>query len=273
MGAKRKPGFLGLGVGLGISSKSFSSISPAAGIFIPSAESSKSLAGSGVLATIIAQCCDPKPIGGYRAYLSRGQKWVIGTYSELRRLTLAWRTDDQLRTSLFNLGARIGRRETDVAPQGDREVKSFKAKVKGKNPEVPSETLYQKFASQRTGHQPDRFKPRVTDQYEAAKDYFLDQTLEAHHIVEKSILGVLGMNTGELENKIAPCVLVVAELHRRLFTAEVAGSRRLFAGLSTTVQATRELDRIYGDLYKDPVMEDLRKISTIISHKACSKLV
>jgi hypothetical protein len=50
-------------------------------------------------------------------------------------------------------------------------------------------------------------------EYAQFKEFYSKKTLEAHHIVEKSILGKLELNDGEVDDAVAPCVLVVAELH------------------------------------------------------------
>jgi hypothetical protein len=59
--------------------------------------------------------------------------------------------------------------------------------------------------------------------------YYLDRTLESHHIVERSILRDLEVDHGDLAPNRTPCVLVVRELHQRLFTSEIASLRQELA--------------------------------------------
>lgn len=75
---------------------------------------------------------------------------------------------------------------------------------------------------------------------------------------------MLGKNIGDLKNTDAPCVLVVAEFHRRLFTAQVAPERDSFTANMGSANAQKELNRIYDVLYGDSYMTDLKAIAKVI---------
>jgi len=53
----------------------------------------------------------------------------------------------------------------------------------------------------------------------------------------------LGVNTGDLKNSVAPCVLAFAELHQRFYTAKVAGERAEFSQKMPGTKAEEELLR------------------------------
>src|SRR5262249_24055528 len=106
--------------------------------------------------------------------------------------------------------------------------------------------------------------PRRSDQFDVFADFYSKKTLEAHHIVEKSILEALGRNRGDLHNDIAPCVLVVAEPHQQMFTPSVGRLRESFPRqMPPSVQADG-LESIYRELYASNQMADLLKIASII---------
>ena len=205
-----------------------------------------------------------KPAAGVDAYVAEPNHWVIGPYDSLTHLTQDLRSDTPLRRKFARCGARIGRREGDVPPVGEKTVTSFRSAIEGKDPKVSNIELARQFAGQRHGAGANPFVPRFTDQFDEVAEFYADKTLEAHHIVEKSILGTLKVNIGELANERAPCVLIVAELHQRLFTREVASARSLFAPTMTGELAWERLKGIYDVLYLEPIMSELRAIAAII---------
>jgi len=93
----------------------------------------------------------------------------------------------------------------------------------------------------------------------------------------------LGVNTGDLKNSVAPCVLAFAELHQRFYTAKVASERAGFSEKMPGTKAEEELLRIYlgvpgddkkrhGGLYDTPRMELLKEVSEIIIAEARGRL-
>lgn len=214
--------------------------------------------------TITSSVTLMKPVAQYDAWVTKGGdpklRWVIGSYKTLRELAPALRTDAALWGKYGAFDARLGRRDSDRSPLGVRTHKSFRSAIEG----VPANKMGH---AEKTGiaHRADgNATRRITEQWDAAADYFDDATLEAHHIVEKSILGVIGKNNGDLDNAQAPCVLIAAELHRRLYTSEVAGSRDKFSPSMGAGKARTQLTTIYNDLYSDPKMGDLKAIADII---------
>lgn len=226
----------------------------------------------GVYTEIVVRACDKTPSFQFNARLSKRNRWIIGPYRELCRLAQELRYNAQVRSVFFDCQARLGRRATDVPPLGARSVTGFRSLIKEKSPKSSDETLKEKFSPLRTRAEGLSFEPRFTDQFDEVANFYKDKTLEAHHIVEKSILKTLGVNGGELADEQAPCVLIVAELHQRLFTTEVTASRGLFSKGMKGDDVYRELKKIYDALYRDSVMEDLRDIAEIINREVQVRL-
>ena len=95
-----------------------------------------------------------------------------------------------------------------------------------------------------------------------------------NHIVEQSILRDLKLNTGILDDEVAPCVLAYAELHKCLFTpalaradatAPGAGSLRTQARQQFGQRTSRDiLEDVYDGFYSRPEMRELDAIARII---------
>jgi hypothetical protein len=185
--------------------------------------------------------------------------WLIGPYEVLARLAPVLRMSAPMRAYLAGLGVRFGQRGNDNPPFGDQQPRIG-----------PRGELL------RSDHRPERKAgsaagapaSRATDDHVAVARYWNTQTLQAHHIVEKSILGALGVNRGDLADEVAPTVLVSAELHQRLFTAEMAGVRRQYTREMDGETAYAKLTRHYDHLYARPVFRELRTVADLVNREA-----
>jgi hypothetical protein len=229
---------------------------------------------------IKSRICTPPPEPRYEAYLTKtpisfvvngkpeNRYWVIGPYEGLKKLARDLRVDPSARARFST--ACYGRRHTDLPPTGAQPSGGFRQAMETATPHVVNPALIAQRAS------PAEATPRRSDLYDVFADFYGAKTLEAHHIVEKSILGDLKRNRGDLSNDIAPCVLVVAELHQQIYTPEVSQFRASFTpGMSSAPQA-KLLRKIYGGredaaalaappgLYAAPQMADLWGIAKII---------
>jgi hypothetical protein len=214
------------------------------------------------------QVCPTAPDHRYKAYLTispvefvdNGNRicrhWVIGPYVGLKKLAQDLRADPTAQASFSE--ACFGRRLTDQPPAGPQPSGGFRKAMATAlpNPVNLGAIAMRSDPSDRT--------PRRSDQYDVFRNFYAQKTLEAHHIVEKSILGDLGRNKGDLSNDIAPCVLVMAELHQQIYTAEVSKFRGFFHSGMTSEQQAATLTTIYTDLYAPGQMADLLKIARII---------
>lgn len=133
-----------------------------------------------------------QPDPGHQAWLTPGGpvvpgqkqanlRWVIGSYTALRGLAQALRTDATLWAKYSALGGRLGRRNTDNSPFGPRTITSFRKQIEGVAPS-PLDAAEQTEINKRWDKNTTR---RLTEQWSLAGDYFTNATLEAHHIVEK----------------------------------------------------------------------------------------
>lgn len=214
-------------------------------------------------------CLTQKPDDRFEAYLTKNpvpfttpegpdqRYWVIGPYEKLKELARAFRVDATARAS-FDDGC-FGRRHTDLPPTGEQPAGGFRKKMVVAVPRPVNPALI----AMRQGANPPQM-PRRSDQFNVFADFYAKKTLEAHHIIEKSILGDLKRNKGDLRDDVAPCVLVAAELHQQIYTPEVSRFRASFTpGMSSMAQADL-LTKIYKDLYASPQMADLLAIANVI---------
>jgi len=221
-----------------------------------------------IWSTIKGLVCTAAPDARYEAYLTKNtvafvvngkpenRHWVIGPYEGLKKLARDLRVDASARASFSQ--ACFGRRHTDLPPTGPQPSGGFRRAMESAVPHPINPALINK---RQLDPNP---APRRSDLYDVFADFYSSKTLEAHHIVEKSILGDLGRNKGDLRNDIAPCVLVVAELHQQIYTPEVSKFRASFSpGMSSHAQAAL-LTTIYTDLYASTQMADLLAIANII---------
>lgn len=213
----------------------------------------------------IAAVCRARPMGPAKIWVTEGDdkslRWVVGTYDALRGLAPKLRDDSTLWQPFANHHARVGRRHDDAHPTKPRVHTRFRALL-ATTPAIPDSAAEMAERARRTG--PNSGERRITDVHVPAALYFADGTLEAHHIVEKSILGELGLNNGDLDNAEAPCVLVSPELHRRFFTPVVSPARSKFSKGMAPALRTTELDAVYNALYSHAAFGDLKKIVGII---------
>lgn len=203
-----------------------------------------------------------------RIFITKNNKWIIGPYTQLRLFAskLRYRDDlnrDDLIEKLVKLDVIFGERKTDAAPVGAVQKGGFIQAIRGKEEEQSAAELEKLY-----GNKPNRkgkpFIPRLTDQFQKAKDWYQNRTLESHHIVEKSLLEKINANKGDLADAVAPCVLVVAEMHRRLYTAEIARQRGSITNTMSRSEVKSKLFPMYRQLYARPVFSDLREIAELI---------
>ncbi len=219
--------------------------------------------------------------------ITKNHCWVIGPYDFLKEVAkrLKWDekknacVDPDLLKALTDSNTRYGLRSTDIAPG---------ARTKGELPghvtrgQMGERTNPQGISKEVGKMIKDRDKtgtnqPRDTDYYPHLAKYWRGRTLEAHHIVEKGILEVLGENNGKLKDRVAPCVLAFAELHKRYFTPYFARKdgnpddvdeesiRQHFKHVSSGKEAYAELVKVYRDLYSSEAMRELKTFAEIIS--------
>ena len=128
--------------------------------------------------------------------------WIVGPYNELTGgtgLARRMRSEDALRDRIAVRQATIGRRADEKLPVGDRTIYGFRRQIEG--------LLARQLVL------PPGQTPRIIQLFDQAAEFYGDATLEAHHVVEKSMLGTLGLNQNELANPVAPCILIVRGLH------------------------------------------------------------
>jgi hypothetical protein len=217
----------------------------------------------------IGQSCDEVSLWVPPFYLTKpdleARRWVIGRYCDLKGIAPVLRTDEELRKAFSELSARFGQRQTDLPPAGERVTRIGPLG----DPRFTIAELKRRHGSKRS--QPGASQPfaaRVTDLHPEHERFWESRTVEVHHIVEKSILETLGVNTGDLDNNLAPCVLAVAEIHQRLYTAKMAGERGTFSRQMSASAASNALTKIYEVLYSGPVMAELNAIAKIIIAEA-----
>ena len=218
---------------------------------------------------IRSDVCGPRPDPRFEAWLTKTagvfitpsgaepRHWVIGPYERLRALARELRVDATLRKAFGS--ACFGQRHNDLPPSGAQPSGGFRKVIASATPN-PLDTA---LIGMRQGVNPLQ-TPRRTDQFDVFADFYSKKTLEAHHVVEKSILGELGRNRGDLRDDIAPCVLVVAELHQQMYTPEVSRFRASFTKGMTGGDQADLLESIYRDLYGSAPMADLLAIARLI---------
>lgn len=219
---------------------------------------------------IKSEICGTRPDSRFEAYLTKApvafttpagverRYWVIGPYEELTYLARELRKDATALTAFSN--ACFGRRHDDLPPTGPQPKGGFREPMKTAKPNPADLSLI----ARRQGADPAQTQRR-SDRFDVFGDFYAMKTLEAHHIIEKSILAEIGRNKGDLKNNVAPCVLVAAELHQQIYTPVVSRFRASFSsGMSNGAQADL-LDSIYKDLYASVQMADLLQIAKVIT--------
>lgn len=202
------------------------------------------------------------PDKDFDAYVTHDFGWIIGPYNELCDLAHEIAPGGKTWTKFKGHGARLGRRGDDIPPFVVGHVPGFRKKIKGKDPLI----VPQKVRNQREDPAQRTTGTRQDDQFPEAADYFEKKGLEAHHIVEKSILGKLGLNSDIAKNDFAdvraPCVLVMAQLHRRKFTPGVGSARDDYSSGMKGSAAKKKLTTLFGGLYDG--MNELDAIAKVI---------
>ncbi len=175
-------------------------------------------------------------------YLTNGFGWVIGPYNQLELLRDAIVAGDPIWGEFLDRKAKLGRREKDNELFGSGKPAAYKPLIANKPPEAD-----------------DR---RLRWQFKKADVHWTERPLEVHHILEDKTLEKIGngLNNLEFARDVAPCVLLVAELHQRLITSELAATRHLFKGTSIAT-AKPELIRVYTNVYADPTMSSLQHVA------------
>ncbi len=189
-----------------------------------------------------------------RIFLTSTSKLIIGPYKNLAEYSSALRANKPQQSLLSNLEAKFGRRGTDSIPQGPNTKGGFRSKIKNRQL-TPEQMMALMNQHQRERYDFNRipgFRPRLTDEYAEAASYFNSITLESHHIIEKSMITSLNKSAGDLNDTIAPCVLITGELHRRLFTP--VGKQFRDGGQL----GKKDLLDFYANLYSSPDFLDLR---------------
>jgi hypothetical protein len=211
--------------------------------------------------------------------------WVVGPYLELKRLATDMRAVEEVQQQDFSLAC-FGRRNTDLPPTGSQPDGGFRKIVEqaltkrweemenNRKAGLPVDVWINTWIHKRKINPNTNERRSDLEEYAKFKEFYSKKTLEAHHIVEKSILGKLELNDGELANAVAPCVLVVAELHQQMYTREVSKKRDLFYPGMSSEKQTKTLTEIYEGtkvekgLYDTYHMGDLLEIAKIIIKEA-----
>ena len=216
------------------------------------------------------------------------KNWLIGPYDLMCEVAekLRWDetkkscVDPELLMALTMAKARYGLRATDIAPGAVDKDETKGYVTHGKMPERKNR---QALSEELKRQIKDRDTARDTDYYPKLADYWRGRTLEAHHIVEKGILKILGANNGKLKDDVAPSVLAFAELHVRYFTPFFARKhgywnevdeesiRKHFKHVSSGKEAYEELVKVYSKLYLPEQMGELCRFAEIISRELKDK--
>ena len=174
----------------------------------------------------------------------REHRWVIGSYKVLSKLSVQLREDVGLAERVRRAGVRFGEREAS-----DKKEERF---YDG----TPHTAPLAKMAIVQD-HSPDPGNQgrRRSDRNEGFREYWARMRLQAHHIVEDNLVKKLELDGGEFAHACAPCVLLSAELHQRLFSAGMSnlGLREEFHSEMDTDTAMRQLND-YKDWLYDSVV-------------------
>ena len=197
--------------------------------------------------------------------------WLIGPYARLTLLATALRTDESLRAALAGLHVRLGLRETDVPPAGDRQARY--------GPTVQGAHHAGDFAAQRIfplaqpalDSVPGQSAPvsRRGDREENVRTFWMTQTPQSHHIVEFNNLRDIGKSTqngtGEMDYNRLPAVLLAAEFHQRYISAFLKSAHGRNADA-----LRKEMPGMYRTLYtgRSPLFRPLWDVSEVILRAA-----
>lgn len=195
--------------------------------------------------------------------------WLIGPYNALNRLATRLREEQALREEIADLKVRFGSRDSDVPPR------QVALKSMPNTPVRPAKDHRPERSQSQAGESPNR----ETDRNAGAERYWSRMRLQAHHIVEDNIVEKLEADEGDLQRNNAPCVLLSAELHQRLFSASMTrlGQRGIFRDASTPAQDLRQLEELADYLYvrsaanRAPFLE-LRRLAQFINFEIAQRM-
>lgn len=186
--------------------------------------------------------------------------WVVGRHRVLTFIAGDLRVNRELCERFVELRVRLGDRTTDNPP-----TKPFFKSI----PESPL-----RFPSV-----PGQPFNRQRDHYSGADEFWSRMTLHSHHLVEANIVKKLGKDTGDLVRGEAPCVLLVAELHQRVFSPAMTrlNQRHMFSADAAPTEAIKQLDELAEALYGRAVaarasFKDLKTLALIINREICKTM-
>ena len=208
----------------------------------------------------IQNMCIASTLYGKQIFITIPNGWLVGSYNNLKEVAVQLRVKPELFFKMvedYRTCVRFGSRNTDEFSSRSILKGGFRKKNQGKQSGL-SETQAKTLLSMRKRNR--NKNVRITDEYAIVQEWFHRRTLEAHHIIEDSIIKKLDIENKELNRGDAPCVLVVAELHRRRFTPEGQKVRDKVTK-STSKKDLMEAYRLYDDGFR---MEDLIAISDTI---------
>ena len=186
--------------------------------------------------------------------------WVIGRHHALKQLAKGLRIDPVLRDRFAHLRVRLGDRANDNPP------------IEPAVRRIEASPLKQNLVAGRPFQ-------RQRDFFQGVEDFWRCKTLESHHIVEDNIVEKLEQDTGELDREQAPCVLLAAELHQRVFSAAMTrlGQRDAFSPKSSPAEVLKQLESLIEELYVRAVVDrapfrELKALAAIINQDIFDRL-
>jgi hypothetical protein len=221
--------------------------------------------------------------------------WLIGSYAALCELADALKWDpnrngykiEALEAKLRKCRPRFGLRKTDRPPQREfqKKMDEFDELTVEEELELASDQGLDKLIARRTaspeayrgrgeaggGKNATSAEPRRAELYDEVRDFWISQTLQAHHIVEDNIVKKLGLRAPELARAEAPAVLLAPEFHQR-YLAVPKAEREAFNNKLTPESAFIALRKISAGLYLHPVLAPLGQTSDLIIRRVCTCL-
>jgi hypothetical protein len=193
----------------------------------------------------------PEPFPDVLVTRDIGQEghWLVGPYSNLKRLARQMRSDAALCELLSKRKVRFGFRETDQPPTGLKWQRAYGEM----EPRASADHTAERKKTILSPVLPNQPQPtaRFSDEFANVERYWAAQTPQAHHIVEFNNLRELGLSseegTGDLDYKQLPCVLLMAEFHQR-YVSSYLKSTHEWDGKPKEVLA--RLTNLYQAIYR-----------------------
>ena len=197
-------------------------------------------------------------------------RWLIGPYNKLTTLATALRTNAGPRQTLSDLRVRLGLRETDLPPTGDRQARYGESK-----PGVPPGRGFLNDRKEQLALPAREGRPldlnRRTDRASNVLTYWQSQTPQSHHIVEYNNLREIGVSAKgekgerEMDHGQLPAVLLAAEFHQGYFSAFLKQAHGL-----NEKQLRDRMPGLYRSLYvgQSALFKPLWSISQLILREA-----